>query len=222
MPASGKVLDIGAGLGSFGSMLADRFDYTGVEPDKRSYEVAKRRIGDRGTLFNSSIELLEPRREFDVVCAFEVLEHIEDDAAAIRLWAQHVRPGGMLLVTVPRGPERFGPGDARYGHFRRYTDAGLVELMEQVGLSGVETRIYGSPWGNAVEAVRNVVFRVHSSERPYAERTAASGRFLQPPEWSARISWGLSVPLRSVQGSFASRGVGTGLIAMGLQPNDDA
>lgn len=215
LPASGRVLDIGAGLGSYGSMLADRFEYTGVEPDPTSYEEAKRRIGERGTLVNCSIEHLEPHQEYDLVCAFEVLEHIENDRAALRLWARHVRPGGSLLVSVPRGPERFGPGDARYGHFRRYTEAGLVDLMQQSELADVQTKVYGSPWGNTVEAIRNGVFRVLSSERSYADRTAASGRFLQPPSWTARVTFGLSVPLSYVQGSFARRGIGTGVIALG-------
>lgn len=221
LPASAvRVLDIGTGVGSIGSILADRYDYTGVEPDPASYAAAQRRIGDRGRLLNCSIEDLEPRPEFDLVCAFEVLEHIENDRGALSLWVRHLRPGGWLLVTVPRGPERFGPDDARYGHFRRYREADLVALFERSGLRDIVIDVYGSPWGNFAETVRNVVFRVLPSGRPLAERTAASGRFLQPPAWSAWATRALSVPFRYLQGPLARRGIGTGLVALGQLQTD--
>jgi len=47
-------------------------------------------------------------RIYDMVCAFEVLEHLKRDEAALRDWITLVRPGGHLVLSVPAGPERFG------------------------------------------------------------------------------------------------------------------
>ena len=213
--STGRVLDIGAGGGSLGSLLAERYTYVGIEPDPESYEKARRRLGSRGQVVNSSFEQYEPDELFDLVCAFEVLEHVEDDASAVARWAAFLRPGGWLLVTVPQGRNRFGPGDARMGHFRRYDPEDLTGLMEQAGLGETTAVVFGSPWGNLQEGIRNLAFRTRPSRQTVAERTAASGRFLHPPDWAATVAHGVSVPLRHLQRPFSRRGVGTGLIAVG-------
>jgi SAM-dependent methyltransferase len=222
LPATGgRVLDIGAGTGTIGSFLADRYEYVGVEPDPISHTVASERIGTRGVVRNIAIEKLDPAGDFDLVCAFEVLEHIDDDADALSLWSRHLRPGGSIIVSVPRGRDRFSEGDARLGHFRRYDPPELAGKLRDAGFTSVETVVYGSPWGNGQEAVRGVVFRLRPSVKPLAERTAESARFLQPPAWGAHATHAISVPLRYIQRPLASRDVGTGVIAVGRLPDGD-
>jgi SAM-dependent methyltransferase len=217
-PAGGRVLDIGAGTAAIGSLLADRYEYVGVEPDPVSYAAADRRIGGRGVVHNMGFEALDPNGDFDLVCAFEVLEHIEDDRDAVSLWVRHLCPGGWMVVSVPQGRERFSEGDARLGHFRRYDPSDLVETLRSAGLADVSAVVYGSPWGNAQESVRRIAFRVRPSAKSVAERTAESARFLQPPAWGVRATQALSVPFRYLQRPLAARGVGTGVIARGRLP----
>ncbi len=152
-------LEIGAGQGSVGAELARRYDYLGLEPDPLSYERAAQRVGAAGRVLNIALEELSGAETFDLVCAFEVLEHIEDDRAALAAWIERIVPGGWLLVSVPAGPDRFGASDVKVGHFRRYDREGLRELLESAGLEDVDVRTYGFPIGYALEVVRNAVVK---------------------------------------------------------------
>jgi SAM-dependent methyltransferase len=212
------VLEVGAGLGSLGARLARRFEYTGLEPDRVSFEVAVQRVGSAGRVLCLRAEDLEARSAFDLVCAFEVLEHCEDDRAALATWLGHVRPGGYLLVSVPFRRDRFGPWDERAGHYRRYDRLDVVETLSGAGLRSVETIAYGFPLGSATEVARNAIARLERSGRTMDERTAASGRSLQPPAWAAGATRLASAPFRYLQRPFARANLGPGVVARGQLP----
>jgi SAM-dependent methyltransferase len=215
----GRVLDIGAGTGTIGSFLAERYEYVGVEPDPTSHAVAVARIGRRGLVHNAAIEEFEAPGEFDLVCAFEVLEHIEDDAVALSGWSRYLRSGGSIVVSVPQGRGRFSDGDARLGHFRRYDPPELEDKLRAAGFADVVTVMYGSPWGNVQEAIRRIAFRLRPSEKSLSERTAESARFLQPPAWGVQATRAIAMPIRYVQRPLARRGIGTGVVAVGRLPD---
>jgi SAM-dependent methyltransferase len=212
-PDARTLLEIGAGLGSAGALLARRYEYVGLEPDDISFRTAKHRVGPAGTVLNIPIEEYRPAQPFDIVCAFEVLEHLEDDRGALVSWQQYLRPGGWLLLSVPAGPKRFGPSDVKVGHYRRYDRDGLSDVLVAAGLVDVEILAYGFPLGYALEVGRNLIVRKPREDTPLEERTAASGRWLQPPERAAWVMRALSAPFRLAQRPFGTTGLGTGLVA---------
>lgn len=107
-----SVLEIGCGQGALGARLAGRARYLGVEPDGRSYQRAAQRVVPAGgQVRNCTDDELPAGERADLVCAFEVLEHLADDLAAVRRWLSRVRPGGHLLLSVPADPAAFGPSD---------------------------------------------------------------------------------------------------------------
>jgi SAM-dependent methyltransferase len=213
-----SVLEAGCGQGAVGARLAAVAEYVGVEPDAESFAIARSRIEPRGgTVVNGTVEDLEPGRRFDLVCAFEVLEHIEDDVAALTQWAGRVAPGGHVLLSVPADQERFGPLDELAGHFRRYDEESLAEVARQSGLEVVSTPRYGWPLAHALEGVRNVLgARRARRERTIAidQRTAASGRTAQPVRSAAGRAIELgTLPFRSAQRLRPDRGTGLLLVA---------
>jgi SAM-dependent methyltransferase len=215
-PGVSDVLEIGCGRGAFGVRLAERYSYLGVEPDPESWGVASARIDalGRGEVRNVSSAALAGQR-FDLVCAFEVLEHIEDDAAALAEWATLLRPGGWLLLSVPAHQRRFGPWDELVGHFRRYDERSMTRLLRNAGFTDVTVRLYGFPLGYLLEPVRNAVGRrrlTAAAGQSQDERTSGSGRQLQPSAGAlgTAIRWG-TVPFRLLQ--RAAPGAGTGLVA---------
>lgn len=214
-------LEIGCGQGAFGARLAEQVPYLGVEPDASSYQIARGRIEPRGGRVLNGIHQVVPQGStFDMVCAFEVLEHIDDDASALADWVPFVRPGGHLVLSVPAFQDRFAAMDTHAGHFRRYNPAELEARLVEAGLADVEVTVYGWPLGYALEAVRNRLAAkalAEAGDPSIQELTAGSGRYLQP---SGRSTGAMvnaaTVPFRYLQ--RARPNAGTGLVAVARRP----
>ena len=215
-----RVLEVGCGQGALAARLAKDFSYLGVEPDQASCAVASKRLAlvGSGEVRNLAFgELGE--QDFDLVCAFEVLEHIEDDAGAVRDWASRLRPDGWLLLSVPAYQSRFSAADEYVGHFRRYDPDVLASLLSGAGFTDIAIRHYGMPLGYLLERVRTRISQRRLQRAPGAsreERTSGSGRLLQP---SGVTGVGIrlgTVPFRLVQRAFPGRG--TGLVVLARWP----
>jgi SAM-dependent methyltransferase len=216
-----RVFEVGCGQGGFGARFAAECEYVGVEMDDASFEVAARRVGAEGgrVVHGTPEEVAEPA-SFDVVCAFEVVEHIEDDSGALTQWVGFLRPGGTLIVSVPATPDRFGPSDVLAGHYRRYTPDGLDQVLVDAGCVDVGHELYGWPLGFATEIVRHRVARRRLERMAGAsleERTAGSGRLLQPgPAAGVVVRAGVApfLPLQRLRPD-----VGVGLVGFGRRPD---
>ena len=215
-----SVLEIGSGEGAVAWRLARRYLYVGLEPDLTSFAKALDRLAaiPSARLLNAGLEGLGADEVFDLVCAFEVLEHIEDDRAALTEWRLRVRPGGWLIVSVPAWPRRWGAADEKAGHYRRYEPDELRELLRRAGFDESEVLLYGFPLGYVLQplwnrAARPAIARGASME----ERTASSGRWFQPPEALGFITQAVAAPFRLLQRPFA-RSRGTGLVAIARLP----
>jgi glycosyltransferase involved in cell wall biosynthesis/SAM-dependent methyltransferase len=217
-PGITDVLEVGCGQGSLGARLTQRYRYVGVEPDETSWTVAKRRLSalGEGEVRNIPFGELGDER-FDLVCAFEVLEHIEDDATTLKEWATRLRPGGWLLLSVPAHQRRFAKADEMAGHFRRYDPEAMTALLTSCGFTDIQIRQYGFPLGFVLEAGRNQIARrrlAASAGQSLAERTAGSGRLLQPSGGmiGGLTRWG-TAPFRVVQRAFPNTGTGLVVVA---------
>jgi len=140
-----RVLNAGAGQGTFSRRLAERgFDVTSADASPVAVEVLEARIG--GEVAKADVTDLPFGDEtFDAAVLGEVLEHIPDDSAALREVARVVRPDGILAVSVPANPSRFGPSDHWAGHVRRYTRQLLIAACEQGGFSVLRCQAWGFP-----------------------------------------------------------------------------
>ena len=214
-------LEIGCGQGAFGARLAGDVKYLGVEPDQTSYRFACSRIEPRGgTVLNGIHSVVQEGSTYDLVCAFEVLEHIEDDKGALAEWVRFVRPGGHLALSVPAFQERFGAMDTHAGHFRRYSPAELEARMVEAGLTDVKIIVYAWPLGYALEAVRNRIDTkklAKVGDASLEELTGASGRTFQPTgrAMGAFVN-AATIPFRYLQRLRPS--AGTGLVAVARRP----
>ena len=149
----GRLLEIGCGAGALLHELAGAgFDCTGLETSTQALDIA-RRIRDTD---GSPIELRDNAaadwdHAFDAVVALEVLEHIPDDADALRTWSAWMKPSATLLVSVPAHRARWGPADEWAGHVRRYDRADIVRVLESAGFRAEHVECYGFPLGNVLD-----------------------------------------------------------------------
>jgi SAM-dependent methyltransferase len=136
-PPGGRVLDFGAGTGQFALPMAQLgFDVTALEPDERlRARVASagvRTIASPGELADASLAY---------AYSLNVLEHIDDDVAALRELRPKLVPGGQLLIYVPAFPVLYTSMDTKVGHVRRYTRATLIRTVAAAGFA-VESVAY--------------------------------------------------------------------------------
>src|SRR5580765_1620150 len=129
-----RVLDVGAGQGSFSARLAARgFDVVSTDASPEAAAVLRERL--HGEVVEADATALPfPDASFDTVILAEVLEHVEDDRAAAAEAARVLPPGGVAAVSVPAHPELYGPSDEWAGHVRRYTREGLLAAVASAGL----------------------------------------------------------------------------------------
>ena len=129
-PRTTRILDLGCGTGTMLAHLRRFGDAQGVDADQRAVGFCRARGEERVQLLESQT-LPFPDDTFDLVTALDVLEHIEDDGAAMQEVARVLRPGGTLLATVPSYGWMWGAQDEISHHFRRYTAPQLRNLLKQ-------------------------------------------------------------------------------------------
>lgn len=127
-----KILNVGAATGYSSEFLQQFGEVTSVEYDKECCAFVRNKYGKE--FVNASItELPFSDEAFDLVCAFDVIEHIEDDHLAVRELKRVTRQKGKICVTVPAFNFLWSQHDDINHHFRRYTRANLKTLFASNG-----------------------------------------------------------------------------------------
>jgi SAM-dependent methyltransferase len=143
---SGRVLEVGAGVGSVSKRLVPLAEsLVLLEPDP-GLSAKLDGIGDE-VVREPAEEFLPrtPPESFDSIVSVNVLEHIEDDAGAIRGLHRLLSPGGTLCLFVPALPALYSDFDRLVGHYRRYTRASLKSVVERGGFETVRAIYFDAP-----------------------------------------------------------------------------
>ena len=130
LPPNAAILEIGCGTGHNIAMLAQFGRVDALELDEEARALAEQRLG-RSVMSSPLPELAGvPTRHYDLVGAFDVIEHIDDDRAALEASAATLKPGGTFVMTVPAHPWMWSAHDAVNHHKRRYSKTALRRLIE--------------------------------------------------------------------------------------------
>lgn len=130
-----RVADIGCGLGNFLPFLKNTECYLGFEPDAALRQEFQKHCTAPEIILSPSHDITDSRaaaalkaHAVDTIFCINVLEHIENDAQALKNMLEGLSPGGHLCLLVPALQALYGSLDRLDGHYRRYEKKQLLEL----------------------------------------------------------------------------------------------
>jgi SAM-dependent methyltransferase len=144
LPRPARILEAGSGTGGNLRMLSWFGQVMAFEPDSEARALARRRgpFDVRAGWLPDEIPF-DPG-SFDLIAALDVLEHLDDDEAALRALAAQLRSGGMLLVTVPAFPFLWSKHDDEHHHRRRYGRKVLVDRVFGAGFTPIYVTFFNT------------------------------------------------------------------------------
>ncbi len=137
----GKYLEVGCGTGFVLKMISKSFsglEILATEAQPESFEFVRERVPNCSAFYQMDACQIPFREEFDVIGAFDVIEHIEDDVGAIEQIRLALKPGGFFILSVPQHMFLWSEFDEVGCHFRRYS---ADELKRKLSVAGFELRI---------------------------------------------------------------------------------
>ena len=216
-----RVLEVGCGNGVVLAQLQRLFPEAkviGMDMFEEALAFARKRF--RGTLIRGDVYEQEFDQPFDLIGAFDVIEHLDDDERILRRFREQLRPGGHLIVTVPAHMKLWSYFDEVAHHRRRYDVAGLQGKLVAAGfrlelatpfmtalfpVMWLKRRFVGERRGKLSEA------------RPERQQAAVESDLHVP----TLVNWAFEMALRPDAWLISRRGrlpVGTSILALATRP----
>jgi SAM-dependent methyltransferase len=202
VPAARTVLEVGCGAGFVLSAIRDQDPQRFVIGCDRSVEALRRarQRDSRVPVFEADVRQLPLARQFDLILALDVIEHVDEDHLALAEMYRLTRPGGSLLLTVPQHRWLWSQVDEFSCHRRRYDRRELAAKVADAGFGIVHaTSCFATTVPFALVARRRPRRAEDfdpSAELRLSALTNAVLRGLLAPEWMA-LKRGLSLPIGS-------------------------
>jgi 2-polyprenyl-3-methyl-5-hydroxy-6-metoxy-1,4-benzoquinol methylase len=146
-----KILNVGAATGRSTEWLSEVGQVTSLEYDTDCIDFTRDKVSfaiEHGSI----LELPYPDGQFDCVCAFDVIEHVEDDVLAVKELLRVCKVGGSVLISVPAHMHLWSQHDVINHHHRRYNQNQLITLFQKQSVghlhfsSYFNTRLYPLVW----------------------------------------------------------------------------
>lgn len=208
LPLDAHVLDLGCGWGTnLDALEKAGYRATGLDISRQVLEAID---APNRQLIEADLtkEIPENVEHFDALLALDVIEHIDDDRAAVQRCASLLKPGGLAIFSVPALPELYSEFDSIQGHRRRYLPETLRAAFDNTGLAVEKIFFWGAWMVPILKLTRGKVAKRNAAKsKTYAD-------FLRLPPWPGPLLMAGAYALeerRSLRGSLKT---GTTLFAI--------
>jgi 2-polyprenyl-3-methyl-5-hydroxy-6-metoxy-1,4-benzoquinol methylase len=139
-------LEIGSGRGDLTGHLAEGRRLVATDVSEQFVGILEDRFADSSnvTVRHLDMDTFVPDERYDSIVMMNVLEHIEDDGAALKTLREALNPGGRIVLYVPAFMLLYSDFDREIGHYRRYRKKQLRELVQRAGFEVVDQRYVNS------------------------------------------------------------------------------
>jgi SAM-dependent methyltransferase len=136
LPRLARILEVGSGTGGNLAMLSQHGSVSALEMDENARKLSSEKTHGRFTIRAGSCpdDIPFQGEQFDLICMFDVLEHIDEDVETLVVLRKHLAPEGRILITVPAYQWLWGMHDVFLHHKRRYTARALRRVFNESGL----------------------------------------------------------------------------------------
>jgi SAM-dependent methyltransferase len=191
-----------------------------VEFSEEAAEKLRQRFSENKKLTIHTHDILDESREdeFDLILAFEVLEHIEDDCGAFQRIYSALQPGGDFVMSVPAFMVKWQKVDEWAGHYRRYEKNELIDKLTACGFQIEIIWGYGFPVTKILYPLRQLYYMSSPpTDDPASKQEASKQSGINRPlratglaVWAARLMW----PFFFMQHTVRNTNLGDGWIVL--------
>lgn len=177
-------LDVGCGTGIILEMLKQFGRPTGVDISSVALDFCRQRGHERLALIAPGGHLPFENDFFSLICAFDILEHLDDDLQLLREMGRVCAPGGSVFLTVPAFDFLWSEHDEALHHRRRYTASGIRSLVERAGL-----RVHWLSYFNTILFPIAAIFRGFKRLTPAKPQQGKRSEFFVPVPGPINTAW---------------------------------
>ncbi|RJT42365.1 class I SAM-dependent methyltransferase [Mesorhizobium waimense] len=170
LPEKAHIVEIGAGTGGNIRMLEQFGAVTAVEMSDLARQIAREKTGRDFLAGHLPNNIPVAPQSCDLVCLFDVLEHVAEDEASLTAIRQMLKPGGRVILTVPAHQWLWSTHDVGLHHMRRYSRNLLRERIDKAGFT-IDRLSYTNATLFPVAALARLMDRVRKPARPAGHAT---------------------------------------------------
>ncbi|HOO56316.1 MAG TPA: class I SAM-dependent methyltransferase [bacterium] len=233
--AGGRFLEVGVGSGEMSRWMLERgFEGEGLDFSERAVSIAGNTLAnyiDSGKYRLRKADLMDDPdtgSDFDIVMSFFVIEHVEDEKRFMDMLRARLKPGGMLIISVPGRMDCWSVEDDTVGHLKRYEREGLEELLAGTGFVDIDAWSVSVPVSNLLLGMSNLAISRSGEEKkkddPMTEQTQESGirdvpfKTVFPPVFKLVLNRYAMWPFMASQRLFFKSNMGLTVLARAKKP----
>lgn len=147
-----RALDLGCGYGYYTVDLLQRgYEVDSVDISEHSIQMTRKNVEKMGNhprvkLHNINALKFKPKKKYDLIICFEMLEHLHEDLKLLKLINSWLKDDGVLLISTPHDEKLWNIRDKQAGHLRRYSKDEIKDKLKKANLKPTRILCYGFPF----------------------------------------------------------------------------